>query len=111
MTAPVRGLVSVSKLTDADYRPSTAAPIAPAEKEKSARDLAARQVTYDAARFEFTCTLICRTKSAIRNASRRVSLLEPSLCPTVDRMERIQRTPAGEFVPAPALIEVAIDQK
>lgn len=51
------------------------------------------------------------TEAQVRTAARWESHLERSLCRMMDRLERLQRMRAGEFVQAPALVEVSMDRE
>lgn len=106
-------LAAIAKLADmpeSEILAAVAATAGAEEAERAAR-VAAEQATYDAALSEFKRTLTLPTESEIRNAARWESHLERSLCRMMDRLERLQRMRAGEFVQAPALVEVSVDRE
>jgi len=106
----VAAIAKLAGLTEDELLASVASGAGEEEAERAAR-VAAEQATYDAALDEFTRTLLLPTESEIRNASRWDSHLERSLCRMMDRLERIQRMRAGEFVSAPALVEISVDRE
>lgn len=110
MRSHVAAIAKLAGLTEDELLASVASGAGEEEAERAAR-VAAEQATYDAALDEFTRTLLLPTESEIRNASRWDSHLERSLCRMMDRLERIQRMRAGEFVSAPALVEISVDRE
>jgi len=103
-------IATLGHITEAELLSAVAAK---AEEDEAMRvaDLTRRRAPYDAALDDFKRTLTLPTESEIRNAARWESHLERSLCRMMDRLERIQRMRSGEFVQAPALVEVSVDRQ
>jgi hypothetical protein len=75
--------------------------------KKGSAELRAYTATLD----QFKRTLMLPTEAEVRTAARWESHLERSLCRMMDRLERLQRMRAGEFVQAPALVEISLDRE